>query len=218
MIKEELLSRFNILRTEYIKLLNDKDVLLQWGKPQLEALYATRVGTYQVKRLQLQLHIQALKRKLEIVRSAIARNLPLDVNAIEILIATELEEAELQIMLQLSQIEKGKELLTHLESPKRSAELRTIFRELAKQLHPDVNPMLTAEQTRVWHLAKAAYEAENRDQGLFEGLVPQIIVLFLIDRLLCRYLHFRKERFTISYCPHNQSCRAVAGNKASRIV
>lgn len=29
--KEELLSSFDILRTEYIKLLNDKDVLLNWG-------------------------------------------------------------------------------------------------------------------------------------------------------------------------------------------
>ena len=78
MIKEELLSRFDILRTEYIKLLNDKDVLVQWGKPQLEALYSTRIGVYQVQRLQIQLHIQALKRKLEMVRSAIAGKLPVD--------------------------------------------------------------------------------------------------------------------------------------------
>jgi len=34
MVKEELLSRFDILRTECIKLLNDKDVLHNWGKPQ----------------------------------------------------------------------------------------------------------------------------------------------------------------------------------------
>lgn len=63
MTKEELLSRFDILRTEYIKLLNDKDVLLNWGKPQLEALYATRIGTHQVEQLQLELRIKALKRK-----------------------------------------------------------------------------------------------------------------------------------------------------------
>lgn len=159
MIKEELLSQFDILRTEYIKLLNDKDVLLQWGKPQLEALYATKIGVHQVNRLHIQLHIQALKRKLEIVRSAIARNLQVDVNAIELLVAEELAEAEKQIMQQVVEIEKGKELLTHLESPERSAELRKIFKELAKQLHPDVNPELSAEQVKLWHLAKSAYEA-----------------------------------------------------------
>ena len=40
--KEELLEQYDLLKTEYIKLLNDKDVLLNWGKPQLEALYATK--------------------------------------------------------------------------------------------------------------------------------------------------------------------------------
>jgi hypothetical protein len=31
-IKEDLLSNFDILSTAYIKLLNDKDVLLEWDK------------------------------------------------------------------------------------------------------------------------------------------------------------------------------------------
>lgn len=158
MIKDELLSQFDILRIEYIKLLNDKDVLLGWGKPQLEALYATKIGAHQLSRLQLQLHIQALKRKLEIVRSAIARNLPVDLNAIELMVAAELAKAEMEIMQQVVAIEKGKQLLTHLESPERSAELRKIFKDLAKRLHPDVNPGLTAEHINLWHLAKGAYE------------------------------------------------------------
>ncbi|CAN5706769.1 hypothetical protein BH10BAC3_BH10BAC3_16630 [soil metagenome] len=159
MLKEEALSRLDILRTEYIKLLNDKDVLLNWGKPQLEALYATRIGVYLLEQLQLQLRIKALKRKLEIVRSKIVRNLPLDVVAIELLIAEELAEAEIQIMQQTLEIEKGKHLLTHLDTPQRSAELRKIFKQLAKQLHPDVNPNLTPEQVKLWHLAKDAYES-----------------------------------------------------------
>jgi hypothetical protein len=143
MTKEELLSQFDILRTEYIKLINDKDVLLNWGKPQLEALYNTKVGVHQVQLLQLQLRVQSLKRKVELVRSTITRNLPLDVNAIELLVAAELANAELQLMQQVAQIELSKNLLSHLESPTRSAELRKVFKQLAKQLHPDVNPNLT---------------------------------------------------------------------------
>jgi hypothetical protein len=158
MTKEELLSQFDILRTEYIKLLNDKDVLLQWGKPQLEALYATKIGIHQVHRLQIQLHIQALKRKLEIVRSAIARNLPVNVGEIELLVSEELQEAEKAIISQVMEVEKGKQLLTNLESPERSAELRQIFRQMAKHLHPDVNQSLSKEQVQLWHLAKDAYQ------------------------------------------------------------
>lgn len=164
MVKEELLSRFDILRTEYIKLLNDKDVLLQWGKPQLEALYATRIGVHQLEELQAQLRIKALKRKIEMVRSIIARNLPLDINAIELQAAAELADAETEIMQQTQAIAEGKKLLAHLDTPQRSAELRQIFKQIARQLHPDVNPELTAEQIELWHLVKNAYETGDLEK------------------------------------------------------
>jgi len=157
--KEELLSSFDILRTEYIKLLNDKDVLLNWGKPQLEALYSVKIGVYQVQLLQMQLNIQALKRKLEMARSLTARGMPLDVNAIELIVAEELAEAEMQIMEQAGKIASDKELLSNLESPQRSAELRSLFRQLAKSLHPDVNPELTPEQVQLWNTVKQAYKS-----------------------------------------------------------
>ena len=119
MVKEELLSHFDIQRAEYIKLLNDKDVLMEWGKPQLEALYSTGVGVYQLQRLQIQLHIKALKRKMGMVCRAIIRNLPVDANAIELIVAKELAEAENNIMQQVMQIKNAKQLLTHLHTPER---------------------------------------------------------------------------------------------------
>ena len=157
MTKEELLTQFEILRTEYIKAINDKDVLINWGKPQLEALYNTRLGVHQIELLQIQLRVKSLKRKVEIVRSIIVRNMPLDVDAIELKVATELAEAELQIMSQLADIENSKHLLKNLNSPTRSAELRNLFRQLAKQLHPDVIGELTNEQEQLWNLVKNAY-------------------------------------------------------------
>lgn len=157
MTKEELLTQFEILRTEYIKAINDKDVLINWGKPQLEALYNTRLGVHQIELLQIQLRVKSLKRKVEIVRSIIVRNMPLDVDTIELTVATELAEAELQIMSQLADIENSKYLLTNLNSPTRSAELRNLFRQLAKQLHPDVIGELTSDQEQLWNLVKNAY-------------------------------------------------------------
>jgi cell division protein FtsL len=139
-------------------LLNDKDVLLNWGKPQLEALYATRIGYWQVEKLQLQLRIKALKRKIEMVQSAINRNIPVDLTAIELSVATELAEAEYRIMQETGKIENAKNLLSNLSSPERSSELRKLYRQFAKKLHPDVNPDLTAEQQQIWHQIKDAYE------------------------------------------------------------
>ena len=61
-------------------------------------------------------------------------------------------------MLESSKIEKASELLSHLDTPERSGDLRKLYRELAKQLHPDVNNDLTQEQVQLWHLVKEAYE------------------------------------------------------------
>jgi len=66
--------------------------------------------------------------------------------------------AEARIMLDTAKIESAKQLLSHLHSPERSGTLRKTYRELAKQLHPDVNHELTPEQIQLWHLVKEAYE------------------------------------------------------------
>jgi len=157
-MSEDLLTKLNLLKEEYISLLNDQDVLINWGKPQLEALYSTRIGVWQVKRLQTQLRIKALKLKLEKVRSCINQNKPVDVTAIEMEVAASLAEAEARIMLESGKIEKASELLSHLDTPERSGDLRKLYRELAKQLHPDVNNDLTQEQVQLWYLVKEAYE------------------------------------------------------------
>ena len=156
--KEELLEQYDVLKTEYIKLLNDKDVLLHWGKPQLEALYTTKIGVHQIEKLKQQLHIKGLKRKIELVQSAINKGEHFNVSEIELAVAAELANAEFKIMGQLAELENAKHLLTNLNSPERSAELRKIFKQLAKQLHPDANPALTPEQMDIWHLVKDAYE------------------------------------------------------------
>jgi hypothetical protein len=156
--KEQLHEQFDLLRTEYIKLLNDKDILLQWGKPQLEALYNTRIGYLQIEKLQFQLRIKALKRKIELVHAAINQNKTVDINEIELQVAAELAEAEFRIMNEVAKLENSKNLLSHLESPERSSSLRKLYKQIAKQLHPDVNDNLTEEQKNLWHLVKEAYE------------------------------------------------------------
>ena len=150
---EDLLSQEDLLKEEYIKLLNDIDVLTNWGKPQLEALYSTRIGTWQVQRLQIQLRIKALKLKLEKVRSCINQNKPVDIMQIEMEVAASLAEAEARIMIESGKIEQAKDLLSHLNTPERSGELRKLYRELAKQLHPDINNNLTQEQIKKVHKA-----------------------------------------------------------------
>lgn len=162
--KEQQHEQYDLLRTEYIKLLNDKDVLLQWGKPQLEALYNTRIGYLQIEKLQFQLRIKALKRKIELVRAAINQNKEIDITEIELQVAAELAEAEFRIMKEVAKLENSKTLLSNLDSPERSSELRNLYKQFAKQLHPDVNNKLTEEQINLWYLVKEAYETGDLEK------------------------------------------------------
>ena len=159
-LKEQL----DILKTEYIKSLNDKDVLINWGKPQLEALYNTRIGVHKIQVLQLTLQVKAMKRKLELVRSAIAKNEKIDLTDIELIIAAELARAEEKIVEEAKKITDSKILLSNLDSPQRSAELRTVFRSIAKNLHPDVNPGLNPGQTKIWNMFLEAYKRNDLDK------------------------------------------------------
>jgi DNA-directed RNA polymerase subunit F len=83
---------------------------------------------------------------------------------IELQVAFELAEAEATIMQELARVSDAKHLLTNLSTPEKSAELRKIYRQLAKQLHPDVNPTLTEKQANIWHLVKEAYECCDLDK------------------------------------------------------
>ena len=105
------------------------------------------------------LYIKALKRKIELVQSAINKGNDFDVSEIELQVAGELANAELKLMSEAAKLESAKQILTNLDTPERSAELRKIFKQMAKQLHPDANPQLTAEQMDIWHLVKDAYES-----------------------------------------------------------
>ena len=164
MEKETALQVHEVLKAEYVKLLNDKDVLINWGKPQLEALYATRIGVHQIALLQLQLNVQALKRKIELIQAAINTQQPYDIIQIELTVATELAKLESEIMQQTATVNQAKLMLSSLDTPQRSAELKHLFKQLAKQLHPDVNPDLTPEQIALWHKVKDAYQYGDLEQ------------------------------------------------------
>ena len=156
--KQQLQQQYDLLKTEYINLLNDKDVLLSWGIPQLEALYNSRIGYLQIERLQSQLRIKSLKRKLELLRSLINQKKHVDILGIEMQVAEELANAEFQLMQEVTKIENSKNFLSNLTSPEHSAGLRKLYRQFAKQLHPDVNQNLTDEQIKLWHIVTNAYQ------------------------------------------------------------
>jgi hypothetical protein len=148
---------FTTVKQAYIKALNDKDILINWGKPHLESLYISKIGYLQIDKLQIQLRIKALKRKIELVVACINKEEPVDLINIELQIATELANAEKTILQAAADLDNATFLLSHLATPSHGKELKDLYKQLAKQLHPDVNTNLTDKQKELWHIVQQAY-------------------------------------------------------------
>ncbi|MDR0542434.1 MAG: hypothetical protein LBH19_09540 [Dysgonamonadaceae bacterium] len=156
--KDALKEKYLLLKGEYVKLLTDKDSLLEWGKPQLEALYTTKIGNKQLELLKLRLEVKRLKRMTELAMSYLNRNEPINWGEIEAAVDTGLEKDYEKIFTEAMRVEQANQLLSNLASPEHSVELRKLYRQLAKELHPDVNPDLTETQKNLWHAVRRAYE------------------------------------------------------------
>ncbi len=162
---EQKLKELDLLKAEYANQWNNRQVLIEWGKPQLEALYYARIGELQIELLQLQAETYSAKRKLEMMQAAINRNEEINLPFIDLMVELEMQEQLKKIEEEISKLGKAKHLLANLNSPKRSAELRKIFREMAKELHPDINPDLPDSAKNLWNAAMKAY-----DDGDLESL------------------------------------------------
>jgi hypothetical protein len=156
--RELLKEKYLLLKGEYVKLLTDKDCLLEWGKPQLEALYVVKIGRKQLELLELRMEVKRLKKMTELAVACLNKNEPIDWDQIEKTVDIGMEKDYEEILAEASRVAQANDLLSNLASPERSAELRKLYRSLAKELHPDVNPDLTENQKNLWYAVRRAYE------------------------------------------------------------
>lgn len=158
MTRQELLEALNKLKAGYISIMNDLEIMRNWGKVQLEALYATRIGQFEIRLLELKIELKSLKKKIQLAHQYINRGEYPDFEEIEAKVSEMVKEAYKEIHQEKQKVSFGKAVLSNLGSPEESMELRKIFRNIARSLHPDVNPDLTEEQKEIWHLFHSAYK------------------------------------------------------------
>ncbi|MGZ8526685.1 MAG: hypothetical protein ACXWVV_03785 [Kaistella sp.] len=177
MTNQELLTNLQHVKSGYISLLNEVEVMKNWGKVQLEALYSTQIGKYEIELLELQIELKALKKKIQLAHQAINLGGNPDFKQIEATVAEITRKAYAEITTAKDKVALGKAVLSNLSSPEDSVELRKVFRNIAKALHPDINPNLTPEQQEVWHQFHAAYKTGDLER--FKAL--EIVYAEVVD-------------------------------------
>jgi hypothetical protein len=168
---QQLTDENALLREEFVNLLTEAEDLIHTIKPNLLALYQTKIGVWELRLLQSQFTVARVRRQIELAQASINRGERPNLIAIECALeqeflawVTKLEEAS-------HRIEAAENRLKHLLSPEDDRELKMSYYALVKRLHPDVNPNLTEDQRRLWLRAQSAYDA---------GDLPELRALALL--------------------------------------
>ncbi len=153
-----------LLREELTRLLAEADDLLQIIKPNLLALYQTRIGVWELQALQAQCAVARWRRQVELAQASINRGERPDPISIEGALELEFLAWRTKIREVAERIEAAEARLKHLLSPVAARELKKLYYALVKRLHPDMNPNLTDDQRRLWQRVQSAYQSGDLEE------------------------------------------------------
>jgi hypothetical protein len=147
------------LKEELIKLITDRDTLVHTVKTNLEMEYQLKIGGKQYELFLIRTESLRLKRKMEMLQAALNRQESCSLQEIDEQLDKEFAQWQKQAEEIYRQVKKA-EYFAELPklSVKESAELKRLYRQLAKKFHPDVNPDEWDERKNFWLRIKDAYQ------------------------------------------------------------
>ena len=156
---DELATNVKILHEEFLKLVCEYDELLYVIIPNIKEKYLLTFGALEYKVYKAECSYLRLKRKMELLQIQKNRQEKVDLKKIELILNQEFKEYKVKLEEQLTKINKA---LKRSELDCLSAEdvklLKTLYRNIVKLLHPDLNPNITETQLELFHRATEAYK------------------------------------------------------------
>jgi predicted nucleic acid-binding Zn-ribbon protein len=153
-----ILAELASLKDLYLTLVLKLQELTDTVKPNLEAMYAVKIGQKELGLLQKQAEVAGLKYKMELMIACINRQQKIDLEEIDKTVQEMLEEYYERIYTEAKRIDQAEDRLAHLMKPSDSLAMKKLYYEAAKLLHPDINPNLTPEQKELWNVISEAYK------------------------------------------------------------
>ncbi len=153
-----------LLREELVKLITERDYLTTL-LPVIEAEYNLKIGCLEYETFILECDVRRARRRLELARSYVNRNLHAPLEIIESELDSEFQQWQAKIDEMRSDMDFARQIQAAPRlSSEETRELQTLYRTLAKRLHPDLNPNQTTRECNLWLRVADAY----RDGALDE--------------------------------------------------
>lgn len=156
---EKLKSEVEKLRTELSMLLLERDELQFVICKNIETAYMLSLGSIEYKAYEAQCAALRLKRKIELIQAKKNRQEKIIISAIEETLDNEFAEYQKQLDEQIDKMNNAlersrSEILTDEENK----ELKKLYRQIVKSLHPDINPDVSSAQITLFENAVNAYK------------------------------------------------------------
>ena len=154
-----------ILHSEFAELIVGLDELTSTIIPNIETEYQLTIGHLEYEQLCLQIEINRLKRKIEIIQAAINHGDQISEISIDEMLSKEFKKWENKLKEHLKKIDIAKKRSDSKLSIEESREIADLYRKIVKKIHPDINHELFCKHKNLWLRAVEAY-----NHGILESL------------------------------------------------
>jgi predicted RNase H-like nuclease (RuvC/YqgF family) len=159
-----LLSENSLFKEELAHLLTEYETMIHTVRPNLMALYQTKIGVWELKLLKQQANAARLKRKLELIQAQLNQGILPNIFDID-------KQLDHEFLLWQAKIKEAADKITDAESrlksfmsPADNREFKKLYYALVKKCHPDVVAMVTDETKLLWRRVQSAYENSDLEE------------------------------------------------------
>lgn len=152
-------AELNNLRKKLVNKIEERDYLVFQVIPQVHAGYMLNLGHLEFQAYELNVERLKLKRKSELLQAYINRQESINEQEVEHILVKEFKSYQEKIKALFEELERAKERQKMPElSLEDSKDIKKLYRELVKKLHPDLNSNQTEQEKIYYQQAVEAYE------------------------------------------------------------
>jgi hypothetical protein len=158
---QALLSSIQSLETELSDLVYERDNLNYHVCPKIQTEYMLKIGKLEYSIFEYQCNILRIKRKIEIIQAALNREQPYNINEIDKQLDEEYREYTKKLLEKQKEIDEArlkKDSYGKSLTDEETSELKRLYTQIVKKLHPDINPDTTEEQHKQFNDTVNAYK------------------------------------------------------------
>ncbi len=176
-------------------LLMEHDELVHIVCKNIETSYMLSLGYLEYKAYELQCTSLRLKRKVELIQAKINRQETVILEKIEDILDTEFSEYQKKLEVEIEKMNKALERGNSKSlSLKETSELKKLYNQIVKSLHPDLNPNVSHSQIALFQNAVSAYANGDLKTLRIIGTMVGEIMELNTDETQLSFLLKEKER------------------------